>query len=223
MSLESVEPSLKSASAKLDSVNFRREKLIKDSRDVISLCSKTIINVHVQNFDEARKLSKEAKKALQELRKIAGSDLIRYILTPEQEFVEASVMLALSEKREIPSLDRTKVLPSSYILGLLDSIGEIKRVIYDRIRTNDMRSAEQSFVAMENLFVLLSPFAVYDHVVPGIRRKLDVARILVEETRSTITEESRRSAFMTSISDLSAKLGIHSSNTVKENRDLGEI
>jgi translin len=208
MSFALVESSLQSASNNLDAVNLRREKLIKESRDVISLCSKTIINIHNLNIDEAKRLSKEAKIKLAELKKVAGSDLVKYILTPEQEFVEASVMLSLAHKRELPSLEKTGVAPSSYILGLLDSIGEMKRAVYDKIRKNDFKEAESTFAAMETLFVMLSPLAVYDNIVNGVRRKLDVARILIEDTRSTITEESRRSQFMASISDLSSKLGV---------------
>src|SRR5579864_4070344 len=142
MSFALVESSLQSASNNLDAVNLRREKLIKESRDVISLCSKTIINIHNMNIDEAKRLSKEAKSKLAELKKVAGSDLVKYILTPEQEFVEASVMLSLAHKRELPSLEKTGVAPSSYILGLLDSIGEMKRAVYDKIRKNDFKEAE---------------------------------------------------------------------------------
>jgi translin len=207
MSFSSVESSLALASKDLDAVIDRRETLIKESRDVISLCSKTIINVHTLNFEEAKRLSRQARSKLVELRKIAGADLQKYVLTPEQEFVEAIVMLSLAEKRAIPALERFGVSPSSYVLGLLDSIGEMKRSVLDGIRQNNPREAESLFGVMENLFVLLSPFAVYDHVIPGVRRKLDVARMLVEDVRSTITEERRRSDFMASISDLSSKLG----------------
>ena len=77
---------------------MRREKLIKESRDVISLSSKTIVNIHTSNLKEARKLHTEARKRLLELRKIAGVDLVRYLMTPEQEFVESSVMYSLSGK-----------------------------------------------------------------------------------------------------------------------------
>ncbi|MGI0090976.1 MAG: hypothetical protein ACREBS_04645, partial [Nitrososphaerales archaeon] len=55
-------------------------------------------------------------------------------------------------------------------------------------------------------YLLISPFAVYDNIAPGIRRKLDVARILIEDTRATVTEEARRREFITAINMLSAEL-----------------
>ncbi len=207
MAQKNVELSLSEASKMLDKVVARREKLIKDSRDVISLSSKSVISLHQSDIKEAKRLHKEAKQRLAELRKIADVDLIRYLSTPEQEFVESSVMFSMKANEDIPSLDQLKVRPSSYILGLLDAIGELKRSVYDSIRKGDLESAEKHFSAMETLFALISPFAVYDNIVQGVRRKLDVARILIEDTRATVTEEARRLEFMSAMNSLASKLG----------------
>jgi translin len=212
MSFSSVESSLNAISGHLDSVNSRRERLIKESREIISLCSRTIIAVHTSNVPEGRRLFDEAKSKLRELRRVADADLLRYILTPEQELVEASVMLSMAESKPPASMQKLGVAASSYILGLLDSIGEMKRLVYDKIRKNELAEAENKFEAMESLFVLLSPFAVYDNIVPGLRRKLDVARILIEDARSAVTEESRRGVFMASIAKLSDKLNVTGSS-----------
>jgi translin len=210
LTYQSVETSLRSAAISLDQIAARREKLIKESRDIISLSSKTIISIHTSRLKEAKKMLGEARVRLQNLRKVAGNDLLRYLLSSEQEFVESNVMMSIVFGKEIPSLEVLKVTPSSYILGLLDAVGELKRAVYDKIRQNDLQGAEERFRAMENLYVMLSPFAVYDNIVQGVRRKLDVARILIEDTRATITEESRRSEFMQTVTDLSAKLGTSS-------------
>jgi translin len=216
MSYARVESSLSSAARILDQIVSRREKLIKESRDVISLCSKSIVSIHSSDFKEARRLRNEAKKKLAALRKVANVDLIRYLMTPEQEFVESSVMFSLRARGDIPELAELGVLPSSYILGLLDAIGELKRSVYDSIRRGDMQTAEQFFSTMEALFVMISPFAVYDNIVQGLRRKLDVARMLIEDTRATVTEEARRLEFMDSVNKLAAKLG-------KPKDSIGEI
>lgn len=207
MSYSSVETSLISASKKLDETSARREKLIKESRGIISLSSKAIVSVHISNFADAKKLRAQASKELDALRKIADTDLTRYILVPEQEYVECSVILALATSKVIPSLEELGVKPSSYILGLLDAVGELKRVVYDGIRKDNLASAEKTFSIMEALYTMISPFAVYDNIVQGVRRKLDIARILIEDTRATITEEARRTEFVTAVNELSSKLG----------------
>jgi translin len=220
MKFSSVELSLRSASKMLDTISSRRETLIKESREVISLSAKTIISVHTSKFQDAKESSLAAKRKLRILRKIAGTDLVRYILMPEQEFVEASVMLAIANRKQPPSILQLGVSASSYILGLLDSIGELRRSVFDSIRTDKIEDAEQKFALMGSLYTMLSSFAVYDNIVSGVKRKLDIARNLVEDTRSVITEEKRRGKFMAAIKDLSNKIGLStlSESTVSESK-----
>ena len=206
MNFSGVESSISESGKLLESVVARREKLIKESREVIALSARSIICIHNSKFEEAKELQKLAIQNLSELRKIAGSDLVRYILSPEIELVECSIVLALSTNSEFPSRRQLKVESGSYILGLLDSIGEMKRMVYDNIRRSEFERAEKIFSIMEKLYLLLSPFSVYDHVVSGAKRKLDVARILIEDTRGVITEEVRRRELISSVSSLSNQL-----------------
>jgi translin len=207
MSFTSVEYSLTEATKKFDEVVSRREKLIKESRDVIALSAKSIVSVHTSEFAEAKKLKGESRSKLDELRAVAGSDLTKYLLVPEQEYVECSVVLAIKTGSKIPARRQLGVSHLSYILGLLDAIGELKRSVYDAIRETEFATAEKLFACMEQLYLMLSPFAVYDNVAQGVKRKLDVARILIEDTRATITEEARRGEFIMAVNKLSDRLG----------------
>ena len=83
-------------------------------------------------------------------------------------------------------------MPESYVLGLLDCVGELKRQVFDKIRTNEIDEAVRIFEIMENLYLQLYTFSMYDKVVKEARRKIDVNRILVDDVRSVITEEKRR-------------------------------
>jgi translin len=196
-----LESSLSLASKKLDAVSARREKLIKESRDIISLSSKAIVCVHTLDTDSARKLCTQARKQLVALRKVAGADLTKYILVPEQEYVECSTILSVTEKKLIPSMQDLGVSTESYVLGLLDTVGELKRSVYDKIRQDNLNEAESLFETMEELYVSISPFAVYDNIIRGLRRKLDVSRVLIEDTREAITEEVRRKEFILAMNE----------------------
>jgi translin len=209
MSLSQVETSLSEASIKFDEIVSRREKLIKESREVIALSSRAIVGVHSSNTKEAKGLVEESRKKLDELRAVAGTDLTRYLLTSEQEYVESAVLLAINLNRNIPSRRSLGVSNLSYVSGLLDTIGELKRSVYDSIRQGSFEKAKKLFSFMEQLYLVLLPFAVYDHIAQGVRRKLDVGRILIEDTRATITEESRRIELIQSINRLHAILGEH--------------
>ena len=196
MTLKNVKSSLQGISKSLQTSNTSREFLIKNTRDVVILCSHSIIAAHKGDLRLAREKIKKAGTVLKVNQKKAKNNFKKYLITPEQEFVEAHSFLAIVENKEIPSLKSLKVSEESYILGLLDCIGELKRFVLDNIRNDQLKKADRIFNVMENLYQALYPFAMYDKIVKETRRKLDVNRILVEETRAVITEEIRRNHFV---------------------------
>ena len=196
MGLKNVKSSLKEISKSLKSSNESREFLIKNTRDVVILCSHSIIAAHKGDLKLARQKIKKAESVLKVNQKKAKNDFKKYLITPEQEFVEAHSFLAIVENKEIPSLKSLKVSEESYVLGLLDCIGELKRFVLDSIRNGQLKKADRIFNVIENLYQTLYPFAMYDKIVREARRKLDINRVLVEETRAVITEEIRRNHFV---------------------------
>ena len=93
-------------------------------------------------------------------------------------------------------------MPESYVLGLLDCVGELKRRVFDKIRIGEIDEANKIFEVMEELYLQLYTFSMYDKVVKEARRKIDVNRILVDDVRSAITEEKRRSELIKTLKKL---------------------
>ena len=199
MSLKNIKSSLNKVSKSLATSQDSREYLLKNTRDVVILCSQSIIAAHKGDLDVAKKKTIKANKLLAVHRKKANSELKRYLVTPEQELVEASAFLSIIEKKPIPSIDSLKVSDEAYVLGLLDLIGELKRYVFDSIREGKTKDAIRIFEIMENLFLYLYPFAMYDKIVKEARKKLDVNRKLIEDTRGAITEEVRRTNLIDSL------------------------
>jgi len=193
MTLKNVKASLDKISKSLSDVQDNREFLLKNTREIVVLCSRSIISLHKGDLKSAKENLRQADLLLKKYRKKAKFDLQRYLVTPEQEFVEAACLLAIVEGKEIPSDVKLKVSEEGYVLGLLDCIGEMKRMIFDKIRIGDINNALRIFEIMENLYLHLYPFSMYDKVVREARRKIDVDRILVDDARGVITEEKRRS------------------------------
>lgn len=191
--MDSTKKSLEKISKVLEKSLNEREDLIKNTRQIITLCSESIIDCHKNDTKSAAKKILEAKKLLAQFRKNINKSLYRYLIPSEQEFVEASSFLALLQGKDIPSPESLQVKEESYILGLLDCIGEMRRNVYDKIRVGKSEDARKMFEKMDDLYLQLYPFAYFDKVIKEARRKLDVNRILVEETRIAITEEIRRS------------------------------
>ena len=202
MSFTNIKSSLNKASKSLAASQDSREYLIKNTRDVVILCSQSIIAAHKGDLDDAKKKAAKANKLLVVHRKKASSELKRYLVTPEQELVEASAFLSILENKPIPSIDSLKVSNEAYVLGLLDLIGELKRNVFDNIRIGKSKDASRIFEIMENLFLYLYPFAMYDKIVKEARKKLDVNRRLIEDTRGAITEEVRRTNLIDSLNKI---------------------
>jgi translin len=202
MSTNSLQQSLRIINAELKEAEERREKLLKGTRDVISLCSKSIVDLHHGKQDEAKEKLRKANMMLAEFRGYTKDDLQKYLLVPEQEFVEASVLISVVEDSEIPGSLDLKVSGPAYTIGLLDCIGECKRRVYDKVRKGSLVEAQNLFNFIEEIYGLVYPFAIYDNLVGGLKRKLDVAKSLIEDVRSLITEESRRQNLMRAIEHL---------------------
>ena len=202
MTLKNVKSSLNKITKSLASVQDSREFLLKNTREIIILCSRSIIAVHKGDLKTGKNNLKQADMLLKKYKKKATGNLKRYLITPEQEFVEAACLIAVVEKKEIPSDKKLSVMPESYVLGLLDCIGELKRMVFDKIRIGEIDEATRVFEIMENLYLQLYTFSMYDKVVKEARRKIDVNRILVEDVRSIITEEKRRADLIKTIQKL---------------------
>jgi len=184
----------------------RRELVLKETRDVISACSRSIIDVHTRKPKDAEKELSKAKNLLHSLKKSSDGSVSRYLVSPEAEFVEASAVIALAKGKSVPSMESLDASPEAYLLGLLDAVGELKRLVLDSILQRKLARAKHYFEVMEELYSMCSPLAVFDHVVNGARRKIDVARMLVEDTRGLLAEEMGREAVNTSMARLEKRL-----------------
>ena len=206
MLLDKVQSSLDEINYDLKNVEERREKLIKGTRDVISLCSKSIVALHHDEMERAEMNMHRAMVMLDEFRQYSKTDLYKYVSVAEQEIVEAYGLKSVIRNSAIPSIKELNVSGQSYVTGLLDCIGEIKRMVYDRMRVGKAEDAQKLFSIMQDIYSSVYPFAVYDHLVSGLRRKLDVAKMLIEDVRAVVTEETRRDILIRAIDNLERKL-----------------
>ncbi|MDG6953610.1 MAG: RNA-binding protein [Nitrososphaerota archaeon] len=204
--MDEVEKSLKAMEARFSDQLQRRDRVLKDTRDVISASSRAIISVHTGKLKEGERELAKARALMNELRKSSDPSLSRYLVSPEAEVVEASAVVSLAKGKAVPSMESLGASPEAYLLGLLDTVGELKRLVLDSILRRKLARAKRYFEVMEELYSACSPLAVYDHVVNGARRKIDVARMLVEDTRGLLAVELGRESVSMSMSRLEKKL-----------------
>ncbi|MDE1853084.1 MAG: RNA-binding protein [Thaumarchaeota archaeon] len=204
--MDEIKRSLKAIEGRFSEQLERRDRVLKESRDVISASSRAIIDVHTGKMKDAEKGLAHARALLGALKKSSDGATARYVVSPEAEVVEASAVVALAKGKSIPSMDDLGASPEAYLLGLLDTVGELKRLVLDSILQRKLAKAKRYFEVMEGLYSMCSPFAVYDHAVSGARRKIDVARMLVEDTRGLLAEEMGRNSVSSSMARLEKRL-----------------
>ena len=206
VSFENVQNSLNRLSSQMKDLEQRREALIRETREVISLCSKAIILLHGDKVKDSEALLNSASSSIKKLKDYVICDLDRYLWPAEQEYVEAYVLKEIVERKSFLSgHDELNVSLNAYVTGLLDCTGEIKRMIYDNLRKNDHGYSLSLFDIMQSIYNLVYPFSFYDNLIPGIRKKLDVSKRMMEDVRITMTEEYQRTMFLNEFKSISER------------------
>lgn len=213
--LSNVQTDVEEINKKFKDIEERRNAIIKGTRDATILCSKAIVSMHSHKKNESTEYIERAKKLLKQFKELGKDDLQKYLYIAEQEFVEAYCLFSIAENSVIPGKRSLEVSDVSYVMGLLDCIGEIKRMIIDKIRSEGTSNVNALFELMDKIYGTIYPLAVYDNLMPGLRKKLDVSRILIENVRAIITEEKRRSIMIEKIEEFEKKI-MGSENTKRE-------
>jgi len=90
MTLKNVKPSLNKITKSLAATQDSREFLLKNTREIIILCSKSIIAVHKGDLTTAKNNLKQADTLLKNIKKSHRS-IKRYLITPEQNLLKQHV------------------------------------------------------------------------------------------------------------------------------------
>ena len=205
---------LKSLLAKIEEELKKKEELRqglqKDMRRATRLSKQAILFVHQERFDEAKKRLKEASELLAKLDDISKdhSELVYSGLVNAafEEYVEAYTLLTLIREERFIKPEELGVPSISYVLGLSDVIGELRRKTLDSLRKGDVETAENCMQKMEQIYIELTSMDDAYLLVPGLRRKCDVARRIIEATRGDLTVEARRRSLERSIKELEKKI-----------------
>lgn len=213
--LSNVQTDVEEINKKFKDIEERRNAIIKGTRDATILCSKAIVSMHSHKKNESIEYIEKSKKLLKQFKELGKDDLQKYLYIAEQEFVEAYCLFSIAENSAIPGKRSLDVSDISYVMGLLDCIGEIKRMIIDKIRSEGTSNVNALFELMDKIYGTIYPLAVYDNLMPGLRKKLDVSRILIENVRAIITEEKRRTIMIEKIDEFEKKI-MASENTKRE-------
>ena len=173
-----------------------RDAMIKKSRDVIRLSGWIINAIHRGSLEEAKRYLEELEKAVKEFLAHAKSDDYLFhsglVDSTLAEYVEAVILYRLITGEELPGPSELGVTEISYLQGLGDVVGELRRLALDFMRVDKLEEAELMLELMEVIYNELRGLEYPDALIPGIRRKVDVARRLIDDTKALLIEVKGR-------------------------------
>jgi translin len=193
-------PSLKALLREVKKELTQKEKLHEEAqeamRKITSLSKQGILLSHQKRLEEAKKQIEKAKELITNLRAQAKDyPSIVYggmFSAALQEYAEANIFVTLIDESRFMSPEEIDVPPVDYVLGLADVIGEYRRLALDALREGDVAKGEKCLETMDEVYIELLALDEAYMLVPGLRRKNDVARRIIESTRGDITQEVRR-------------------------------
>lgn len=175
----------------LDARFAARERGITGSRKVIRSCANGIRALHREEWDSATELIGEAGAELAEISAaLAGHPDILYagfVADAAKEYAEARITEALFKGEPVPGFADLGIDPVPYLHGLGEAVGELRRRLLDLLRAGNVETAETTLVRMDHIVDLLAEMDYPDGMTNGLRRTTDVARSLVERSRSDLT------------------------------------
>ncbi|WP_202318389.1 translin [Archaeoglobus neptunius] len=171
---------------KLISLERAREELLTLVRDLRTNSTKATALLHAGDIEGAEEKIQRALKVLEKVVRFRKFPEIYYSLTHDamQELVEAFAFHKAVKGEFSFSID-LDIEPSAMVTGLADLIGELRRYALNRLVEGNFEDAERMMVLMEKIYDELVSFTFLpEKLVPGLRRKLDVARAGIERTKS---------------------------------------
>jgi translin len=174
-----------------------RETAHTQMQKATRLSKQAILFTHQKKTTQANKAISEAKELISDLHKTAETypDMIYggMFSAALQEYSEARIFMNLIRKSTFINPQEIDVDSTDYVLGLADVIGEYRRLALDALREDNIKESEKCLETMDKIYVELLAMDETYMLVPGLRRKSDIARRIIETTRGDITQEVRRS------------------------------
>ena len=177
----------------IDGKDKIREQALRSSRDIIIACRKSIQLIHQNLMKAADNNIKKASSELTDLNDITKDypELYHagFVENAAQELVEAHCFYNIMRGKDLPDPDKLQTTYSSYLMGLCDLVGELRRSSLDSIRQGQAKKADKYLSMMEEIYDVIIRFDYPSGLIP-IKKKQDMVRGMIEKTRGELAVAS---------------------------------
>src|SRR5687767_5702611 len=189
----------------------KRDEALKRARQLTRACSLAIRAVHRDDQEAMEANLAEAQTLADVLRdELKGHPELffaGYTQDSLKEFVEAKVTCALIQNQALQTPEELGVEDATYLNGLAEVVGELRRRTLDILRHGYSQEAERLLNYMDEIYSVLVTMDYPDAITNGLRRQTDLARSIIEKTRGDITFSLRGEHLEQAIGRLSDQLG----------------
>jgi translin len=195
---------------KFDVRTAKRDEALKQARQLTRACSLAIRAVHRDDKEAMEAMLAEAQTLADTLRDELKThpDLFYAGYTQDslKEFVEANVTCALIQNQALQTPEDLGVEEATYLNGLAEVVGELRRRTLDILRSGYSEEAERLLGYMDEIYSVLVTMDYPDAITNGLRRQTDLARGILEKTRGDVTFSLRGEQLTEAIRSLSSQL-----------------
>lgn len=168
-----------------------REEAIQRSREAIRAAANAIRAIHRGEDEVAVGLLRESRERLDDA--VAALETYPEVLhagfvgDAAKEYAEAVLTRAAVAGQRLPGPEDVGVDDASWLHGLAETVGELRRACLDRVRAGDLASAEAALGQMQEIHSVLVTIDAPDGLTRGLRRATDASRAIIERTRGDVT------------------------------------
>ena len=123
-----------------------------------------------------------------------------------KEYAEASITLSFVEGTPVPEPSDLGIGAASYLNGLAEAVGELRRFILDQLRRDRFERCDELLEIMDEVYTILVTMDFPDAVTRGLRRTTDMVRGVLERTRGDLTLALRQRRLEQKLADFQAGL-----------------
>ncbi len=168
-----------------------RDEALGQARQLTRACAHAIRAIHRSEVDAAHEHLGEARTIVDSLKaSLAGFPELFYAGYTQdaiKEYAEAAITCALIQDQALPMPEDLGVEYATYLNGMAESVGELRRRCLDILRHGYSEEAEHLLTWMDEIYALMVTLDYPDAVTNGLRRQTDLMRGIVERTRGDMT------------------------------------
>lgn len=193
-----------------DARTAARDHALAHARSLTRHCANAIRAVHRDELEVAQENLQEAHRLVELLRSNLAefSDIYHAGYTQDalKEYAEAQIVYALVGNLALPSPEELGLQYSTYLQGLAEAAGELRRRCLDILRHGHSQEAERLLNHMDDIYAVLVTMDYPDAITGGLRRLTDIVRGVNERTRGDMTISLRQDHLEQSIQRLDDRL-----------------